>query len=85
MNSVLIRSDEWLVLLAVNAVVTLLLDDLRMRTGLPIKRAEIGRINFLNDTAELRVFYDEARALRWRRQDLSLAEELYMAVDKAYT
>lgn len=35
----------------------LLLDDLRQRTGQPIKRVTIGRLNFLNDTAELRVFY----------------------------
>jgi hypothetical protein len=40
----------------------LLLRDLRQRTGLPIKRVEIGRIDFLRDTAELKVFYDEARA-----------------------
>jgi len=120
MNSVLMRADEWLVLLGVNAVVALvlfvlerewgfhyessrwirydrielitpenqalLLDDLRLRTGLPIKRAEIGRVNFLNDTAEMRVFFDEPRALRWRRQDdTALADELYLAVDNAYT
>ncbi len=30
-----------------------LLDDLRTRTGLPVKRVAIGRRNFLNDTAEL--------------------------------
>jgi hypothetical protein len=41
-----------------------LLADLRHRTGLPVKRAEIGRINFLNDTAELRVFYDEPAGQR---------------------
>ena len=42
----------------------LLLEDLRLRTGLPIKRVEIGRLNFLNDTAELRVYYDEPRSQR---------------------
>lgn len=36
-----------------------LLADLRRRTGLPVKRAEVGRINFLNDTAELKIYYDE--------------------------
>ena len=36
----------------------LLLADLRQRTGLPVKRVEIGRIDFLHDTAELRIFYD---------------------------
>jgi multisubunit Na+/H+ antiporter MnhE subunit len=36
-----------------------LLADLRQRTGLPIKRVEVGRLNFLRDTAELKIFYDE--------------------------
>lgn len=36
-----------------------MLADLRQRTGLPIKRVEIGRLNLLNDTAELRVYFDE--------------------------
>jgi hypothetical protein len=38
-----------------------LLADLRRRTGLPVKRVEIGRIDFVRDTAELRIFYDQAR------------------------
>ena len=118
MNSLVMRENEWAVLLAVNAVVVavlfvlerewgfhyessqsirydridlikleqraLLLEDLRLRTGLPIKRVEIGRLNFLNDTAELRIFYDEPRAERWRRHDdTALADELYQAVDNA--
>ena len=37
-----------------------LLEDLRQRTGLPINRVEIGRLNLLNDSAELRIFFDEA-------------------------
>ena len=41
-----------------------LLEDLRQRTGLPINRVEIGRINFLNDSAELRIFFDEAGSRR---------------------
>lgn len=36
----------------------LLLADLCQRTGLPVKRVEVGRIDFLHDTAELRIFYD---------------------------
>lgn len=36
-----------------------MLADLRQRTGLPIRRVEIGRLNLLNDTAELRVYFDE--------------------------
>ena len=118
MNSLVMRENEWAVLLAVNAVVVavlfvlerewgfhyessqsirydridlikleqraLLLEDLRLRTGLPIKRVEVGRLNFLNDTAELRIFYDEPRAERWRRHDdTALADELYQAVDNA--
>ena len=62
---------------------TLLLQDLRLRTGLPIKRVAIGRLNFLNDTAELRVFYDEPRAQRWRRDDTTLADELALTIDNA--
>jgi hypothetical protein len=43
-------------------------------------------MNFLNDTAEIRVLFDEPRAVRWRRQDdTSLADELHLAVDNAYT
>ncbi len=38
-----------------------LLDDLRERTGLPIRRAEIGRLDFLTDTAEIRAYYNEPR------------------------
>jgi hypothetical protein len=38
-----------------------LLEDLRRRTGLPIKRVEVGRLDFLRDTAQLRVYYDEPR------------------------
>jgi hypothetical protein len=57
-----------------------LLADLRQRTGLPIKRVEIGRLNFLNDTAEMRIFYDEPAGQR-RRADTTFADELALAVD----
>ncbi|MBX3016071.1 MAG: DUF4956 domain-containing protein [Caldilineaceae bacterium] len=40
----------------------LLLADLRERTGLPVKRFEIGVIDFLKDSAELIVYYDEPKA-----------------------
>ncbi len=118
MNSVLMRSDQWAMLLVVNAVVAAvlfvlerewgfhyessqsirydrvelvtperraeMLEDLRVRTGLPIKRVSIGRLNFLNDTAELRVFYDEPRNHHWRRnEDTTLADEIALAVDDA--
>lgn len=38
-----------------------LLADLRERTGLPVERVEVRRIDFLHDTAELMVYYDEPR------------------------
>lgn len=37
----------------------LLLDDLKKRTGLNIHRYEIGRIDFLQDTANVKIFYYE--------------------------
>ncbi len=36
---------------------TALLEDLKKRTGLNIHRFEIGRINFLQDTANVKIFY----------------------------
>lgn len=35
----------------------LLLLDLNMRTGLEINRAEVGKINFMRDTAEIKIYY----------------------------
>lgn len=37
----------------------LLLEDLEERTGLTINRLEVGRINFLRDTARIKIFYSE--------------------------
>ncbi len=34
-----------------------LIEDLKERTGLEINRAEVGKINFLRDTAEVKIFY----------------------------
>ena len=31
--------------------------DLEMRTGLNINRVEVGKIDFLNDTAQVRIYY----------------------------
>lgn len=56
-----------------------LLADLRQRTGLPIKRVEVGRINFLDDTAALRVFYDEPKGQRPART--IFVDELALAAD----
>lgn len=41
-----------------------LLADLRARTGLPINRYEIGRINLIDDTADLLVYFDEPQPQR---------------------
>ncbi len=38
------------------------LADLRQRTGLPVKRAAVGRIDFARDTAEVIIYYDEPKA-----------------------
>jgi hypothetical protein len=43
----LIRPENWESLLA----------DLQARTGLPITRVEIGKLNFLRDSAEVHVYY----------------------------
>jgi hypothetical protein len=37
----------------------LLIQDLEERTGLNINRLEIGRINFLRDTARIKIYYNE--------------------------
>jgi hypothetical protein len=34
-----------------------MLADLKNRTGIPINRFEVGRIDFLNDTAQVRIYY----------------------------
>lgn len=44
----LIRPERWDDLIA----------DLGVRTGLPIKRIEIGQVNFLRDTAEITIYFD---------------------------
>jgi hypothetical protein len=44
----MIRPENW----------ALLMEDLQSRTGLSIKRIEIGNLNFLRDTAEIVVYYD---------------------------
>jgi multisubunit Na+/H+ antiporter MnhF subunit len=45
-----------------------LLADLRERTGLPVQRATIGRIDFLRDTAEVTVYYPQPEARRAPRR-----------------
>jgi hypothetical protein len=41
-----------------------LLDNLYERTGLAVKRVEVRRIDFLHDSAEVMIYYDEPRASR---------------------
>ena len=36
---------------------TQLIEDLKTRTGLPIHRIEIGRIDLMRDSAKIRIFY----------------------------
>lgn len=40
-----------------------LLEELRRRTGLPVSRIEVGRINYLDDSVELTLFYVAAEQL----------------------
>ena len=42
-----------------------LLADLEMRTGLKIKEISIGKIDFLRDIADLRVYYDDQAQDKW--------------------
>jgi len=39
--------------------------DLEMRTGLKIKRIAIGKVNFLRDTADLKIYYDDVTQEEW--------------------
>jgi hypothetical protein len=48
-----------------------LLADLRERTGLPVTRCEIGRIDFLRDVAELKIYYQQGSARLPQRHGLS--------------
>lgn len=43
----------------------LLLEDLRQRTGLAIKRLEIGHIDYLKDATEIKIFYDDPTEDGW--------------------
>lgn len=53
----------------------LLMEDLQNRTGLPITRFEIGNINFLRDSAEIKVFYAAMTQQGWNRDDALLFVE----------
>ena len=52
----------------------LLLADLCERTGLQIKRCEVGNIDFLRDTAEVKIYYDDPQrshhSFNWHAPEL---------------
>jgi len=48
-----------------------LLADLRERTGLPVTRFEIGRIDLMRDVAELEIYYQQGSAYLPQRDGLS--------------
>jgi hypothetical protein len=42
-----------------------LVTDLETRTGLKLKRVSIGKVDFLHDTAELKIYYDDLAQEDW--------------------
>jgi hypothetical protein len=66
----MIRPDNW----------PMLLRDLEQRTGLPIKRIEIGRLNFLRDSAEIHIYYDPA-ALDTETVKISRQDSLFIEAE----
>lgn len=49
-----------------------LVADLEARTGLKIKRVAIGKVNFLRDTADLTIYYDDVAQNGWLSQEETL-------------
>lgn len=47
-----------------------LISDLENRTGLHIKKVNIGKINFLRDTVELQIIYENGDTLEWNPTQL---------------
>ncbi len=64
----LIRADRYAELLA----------DLRVRTGLDLTRVEVGTVNFVNDWAEVKVYYDAHPV-----QDRHFVEDAVLLGDEA--
>lgn len=52
-----------------------LLADLTARTGLALKRVEVGKIDLVNDTAQLRVYFAEARHARGHFEENGNADD----------
>lgn len=57
-----------------------LIADLEARTGLKVKRVNVGKINFLRDTAEMKIYYEDPSGENW----LNHAEEDMVIVDSDY-
>jgi hypothetical protein len=57
-----------------------LISDLEKRTGLRIKRIQIGKVDFVRDTADLKVYYDETSQGNWIEDDFQ-AESLFFSND----
>jgi hypothetical protein len=47
-----------------------LLADLELRIGLKVKRISIGKVDFLHDTADLKVYYDDLTQQGWLNHDV---------------
>jgi len=60
----------------------LLVEDLRYLTGLDVKRCEVGRIDFLRDTAEIKIYYDDPQ--RTSRPFALLETALVKVADSGY-
>lgn len=59
-----------------------LLQDLRERTGLPVKRVELGQIDFLDDSVELKIYYDEPKGQSASSaDDIRYAHTSYLAAE----
>lgn len=52
-----------------------LLEDLKMRTGININRVEIGRVDFLRDTARIRIYYYESENLPGFDEDFAPTQD----------
>lgn len=52
-----------------------LLADLRERTGLPVDRVEVRKINFLNDTADMIVYYEQPRSRKAKATPMLVSQK----------
>ena len=61
---------------------SVLLQDLCERTGLPVKRVELGQIDFLDDSVELKIYYDEPQGQSMSSDDdIRYANASYLAAE----